>query len=50
MINRGAVYQKAAEPWAVFAVQDERLIGGQNPASGAAVAELLIKTLERKND
>lgn len=45
LINRGAIYQKAAEPWAVFAVQDERLISGQNPASGAAVAELLIKTL-----
>lgn len=50
LINRGAVYQKATEPWAVFAVQDERLISGQNPASGAAVAELLIKTLERSDD
>lgn len=46
LINRGAIYQKAAEPWAVFVVQDGRLISGQNPASGGAVAELLVKTLQ----
>jgi len=50
LINRGAVYQKAVEPWAVFAVHDERLISGQNPASVGAVAELLIKALKKKDD
>jgi putative intracellular protease/amidase len=42
---RGAVYQKADEPWAAFAVEDQRLISGQNPASGGAVADLLLKSL-----
>jgi len=45
LIDRGALYQKAAEPWAVFAVEDKRLISGQNPASGGAVAELLLTAL-----
>lgn len=45
LIDRGAIYQKATEPWAVFAVEDKRLISGQNPASGGAVAELLLKSL-----
>ena len=40
---RGGVYQKADEPWAAFAVEDQRLITGQNPASGGAVADLLLK-------
>ena len=47
LINRGALYQKAAEPWAVFAVEDKRLISGQNPASGGAVAELLLEALQK---
>jgi len=47
LINRGAVYQKAAEPWAVFTVHDERLISGQKPVSVGAVAELLIKALKK---
>lgn len=46
LVDRGAIYQKAAEPWAVFAVEDKRLISGQNPASGGAVAELLLKALQ----
>jgi putative intracellular protease/amidase len=36
---RGAVYVKADAPWAPFAIKDQRLITGQNPASGGAVAE-----------
>ncbi len=44
--KRGGEYQKADQPWAVFAVKDERLISGQNPASGGAVAELLIEALK----
>lgn len=49
LVDRGAIYQKAKEPWAAFAVEDKRLISGQNPASGGAVAELLLKALEKKS-
>lgn len=45
MLKRGAIYKKAAEPWASFAVADQRLITGQNPASGGAVAALVLKAL-----
>ena len=48
LVNRGAIYQKANEPWAAFAVEDRRLISGQNPASGGAVADLLLKALEKE--
>ena len=47
LVIRGAIYQKATEPWAAFAVEDGRLISGQNPASGGAVAELLLKALKK---
>lgn len=47
LVNRGAIYQKANEPWAAFAVEDRRLISGQNPASGGVVADLLLKSLEK---
>lgn len=46
LVARGAIYQKAEEPWAAFAVEDQRLITGQNPASGGAVADLLIAALK----
>jgi putative intracellular protease/amidase len=45
MVARGADYQRADKPWAAFAVEDNRVITGQNPASGAAVADLLIARL-----
>ncbi|MDU9394125.1 type 1 glutamine amidotransferase domain-containing protein [Pseudomonas japonica] len=45
IVKRGAVYTKAAEPWAAYAVADQRVISGQNPASGAPVAELVLKEL-----
>ncbi|MFJ7141506.1 type 1 glutamine amidotransferase domain-containing protein [Pseudomonas protegens] len=45
LVKRGALYQKAAAPWAPFAVQDQRVITGQNPASGGPVAELLLAHL-----
>ncbi len=45
LIARGAVYKKADEPWLAFAVEDQRIITGQNPASGGAVADLLITAL-----
>lgn len=43
---RGAVYQKADQPLAAFAVEDNSVITGQNPASGGAVAELVIAALK----
>jgi len=41
---KGAKYVKASD-WSSFAVQDGLLITGQNPASSAAVAELLFQQL-----
>ena len=48
LLARGAIYKKADEPWISFAVEDNRLITGQNPASGGAVADLLIKALKNE--
>ncbi|NVK43793.1 MAG: type 1 glutamine amidotransferase domain-containing protein [Oceanospirillaceae bacterium] len=45
MVKRGAIYQKADEPWAAFAIADDRVITGQNPASGGPVADLVLKEL-----
>lgn len=45
LVSRGALYKKADKPWASFAIEDHRLITGQNPASGGAVADLLIAAL-----
>ena len=47
LVARGAMYQKADTPWAAFAVEDKRVISGQNPASGGAVADLLLKALKK---
>jgi putative intracellular protease/amidase len=47
MRNRGARYEKAIEPWAAFAVEDDRVITGQNPASGGVVADLLLVALKK---
>lgn len=44
-IKRGADFKKE-DPFTSFAVKDGQLITGQNPASGKAVAEKLIKALE----
>ncbi|PSJ45711.1 type 1 glutamine amidotransferase domain-containing protein [Zobellella endophytica] len=46
LVRRGAIYQKAEAPWLPFAVNDQRLITGQNPASGGPVAELVLLELE----
>jgi putative intracellular protease/amidase len=48
LVKRGAIYQKADKPWASFALEDARLITGQNPASGSAVADILIAALRKK--
>lgn len=45
LAKRGAVYKKADKPWAAYAIADGRVITGQNPASGGAVADLVIKQL-----
>lgn len=47
LLARGAVYQKAEKPWESFAIVDARLVTGQNPASGGAVAELLLAALRK---
>ncbi|MBV4457946.1 type 1 glutamine amidotransferase domain-containing protein [Pseudomonas sp. COR58] len=47
LVKRGARYVKADQPWAAYAVADRRVITGQNPASGGAVADLLLKELAR---
>jgi putative intracellular protease/amidase len=46
LVKRGALYQKAEAPWLPLAVSDQRLITGQNPASGGPVAELVLLELE----
>ncbi|TWR87388.1 type 1 glutamine amidotransferase domain-containing protein [Pseudomonas saxonica] len=45
LVKRGAHYQKADKPWAPFALEDQCLVTGQNPASGGAVADLVLATL-----
>ena len=47
LVSRGASYKKADQPWAPFAIEDTRLITGQNPASGGTVADLLIGALQK---
>ena len=43
--KRGANFQKK-RPFTSYAVQDDRLITGQNPQSGRAVADLLTRALK----
>ncbi|KJK16997.1 type 1 glutamine amidotransferase domain-containing protein [Pseudomonas sp. NPDC087612] len=48
---RGGLYRKAEEPWQAFAIADQkdgRLITGQNPASGGAVADLVVAALKKR--
>ncbi|MBQ3420100.1 MAG: type 1 glutamine amidotransferase domain-containing protein [Romboutsia sp.] len=42
--NRGANYVKSSD-WAEFAVEEQRVVTGQNPSSGAAVAREVLKIL-----
>jgi putative intracellular protease/amidase len=46
--GRGANYQKAAEKWTPFAVQDGLLISGENPASSQITAEKLLAAVNAK--
>lgn len=42
----GANYQKALLPFTSYAVADGRLVTGQNPSSGRAVTEALLKAMK----
>lgn len=46
LVKRGAKYRKADKPFTEFAVADGRLVTGQNPQSGAAVAEKVLAILK----
>lgn len=41
----GGKYERGASDWAPHAVRDGKLVTGQNPASSAAVGELIIEAL-----
>ncbi len=43
--NRGAKYVKA-DDWVEFAISDNRVVTGQNPASAAAVAHEILRILQ----
>ncbi len=45
LVKRGANYQKGDEPFTPFAVTTDRLVTGQNPQSGRAVAEGVLTLL-----
>ncbi|MBA4708569.1 type 1 glutamine amidotransferase domain-containing protein [Aquitalea aquatica] len=45
LVKRGASYHKAVEPWEPCALVDQRVLSGQNPASTARLAELLLEAL-----
>lgn len=45
LIRRGAKYVKGDQPFTSFAVADGRLVTGQNPQSGGAVAEKVLEVL-----
>lgn len=47
LVKRGAKFQKADKPFAPYAVEDGRLVTGQNPASGGPVADLVLKQLQK---
>jgi putative intracellular protease/amidase len=45
----GGLYEKVAD-WESFAIMDGLLITGQNPASSAAAAKLLLELLNNKKE
>lgn len=44
---KGGIYSRG-KVWEAYAIEDGNLITGQNPASSALVAEILLKKLQRK--
>jgi putative intracellular protease/amidase len=47
LMRLGAIFEKKAD-WQPFAVVDDRLVIGQNPASSTSAAEALVKLLEKR--
>ena len=45
LVNLGAQYNKAPEPWAPYVTVDGNLYTGQNPSSSRELAERLVKDL-----
>jgi putative intracellular protease/amidase len=45
--KKGGVYEKAEGPFSPFVVEDQRLITGQNPASGGLVGEKVVQHLKK---
>jgi len=43
----GGIYSRG-KVWEAYALEDGNLITGQNPASSALVAEILLKKLQKK--
>ncbi|WP_203362985.1 type 1 glutamine amidotransferase domain-containing protein [Bacillus sp. REN10] len=48
LIRRGARYKKADKPFDPYAIEDGRLVTGQNPASGGPVADLVLAQLQNR--
>lgn len=48
LVSKGANYVKG-DDWAAFAVADNRVVTGQNPASGGSVAAEVLAVLNRLN-
>jgi len=46
LVARGALYKKADTTWVPFAIEDNRSITGQYPASGGAVPDLMLAALK----
>ncbi|KAF7352838.1 Glutathione-independent glyoxalase HSP31 [Mycena venus] len=46
IISLGGKYEKAAEPWVSHVVVDGNVYTGQNPASAAAIGQVILKALE----
>lgn len=47
LTRKSARYNKV-QPWALFVIEDDRVITGQNPASAHAVGEAIVKQLAAK--
>ena len=46
LLSRGALYDKSIIPFRSYAVTDGRLVTGQNPSSGKAVAKALLRAIQ----
>ncbi|MDW5377084.1 type 1 glutamine amidotransferase domain-containing protein [Halomonas sp. HP20-15] len=47
LVKRGATYERSADDFAPFELRDGLLITGQNPASSASTAKLLLQVLSK---